>query len=109
MAGAELLVRPAEERKKDGGGLYIYTLNEGACDHFRLIDDLLKIGKENIYETKRQAIAQIFRQLDAVLHVCPTGPLRKEDFAELTNIVDPFIEETGKLAGFFLETTFFIV
>lgn len=64
MAGAELLVRLAEERKKDGGGLYIYRLNEGVCDHFRLLDDLLKIGEDNIYETKGEAIAQIFDKLD---------------------------------------------
>ena len=64
MAGAELLVRLAEERKKDGGGLYIYHINEGACDHFRLIDELLKIGSENIFETKKEAIARIFTQLD---------------------------------------------
>ena len=64
MAGAEFLVRLAEERKKAGGELYIYHINEGVCDHFRLIDDLLKIGPENIYETKREAIAEIFSQLD---------------------------------------------
>ena len=64
MAGAELLVQLAKERKKDGGGLYIYHINEGVCDHFRLIEDLFKIGEENIYETKRQAITQIFTQLD---------------------------------------------
>lgn len=64
MAGAELLVRLAEERKKEGGGLYIYHINEGACDHFKLIDELLKIGYENIFETKKEAIAKIFMQLD---------------------------------------------
>jgi hypothetical protein len=31
----------------------------------------------------------------AGVYVRPTGPLRKEDFDELANIVDPFIEETG--------------
>ena len=64
MAGAELLVRLAEERKKDGGGLHIYHINEGVCDHYKLMDNLLKIGDENIYETKREAISQIFNQLD---------------------------------------------
>jgi SulP family sulfate permease len=64
MAGAEFLVRLAEERKKDGGNLHIYHINEGVCDHYKLIDDLLKIGENNIYERKREAIAQIFSQLD---------------------------------------------
>ena len=44
---------------------------------------------------------------NAVLHVRPTGPLSKKDFDELANIVDPFIEETGGLAGLILETTHF--
>jgi hypothetical protein len=43
----------------------------------------------------------------AVLHLRPTGPLRKEDFDELTNIVDPFLEETGGLSGLILETAHF--
>ena len=43
----------------------------------------------------------------AVLHVHPTGPLREEDFNDLANIVDPFIEETGNLTGLILETTNF--
>ncbi len=43
----------------------------------------------------------------AVLHVRPTGPLREEDFDELANIVDPFIEETGGLSGLILETAHF--
>ena len=64
MAGAEFLVRLAEERKKDGGGLHIYHINEGVCDHYKLIDDLLKIGENNIYERKQEAISQIFNQLD---------------------------------------------
>jgi SulP family sulfate permease len=64
MAGAEFLVRLAEERKKGGGGLYFYHINEGVCDHFSLVDDLQKIGAENIYETKREAIAEIFKRLD---------------------------------------------
>ena len=43
----------------------------------------------------------------AVLHVSPTGPLRKEDFDDLAAIVDPFIEESGGLAGLILETASF--
>lgn len=64
MAGAEFLVRLADERKAAGGRLYIYHINEGVCDHFRLADELLKIGVENIYEKKAEAIADIFARLD---------------------------------------------
>jgi hypothetical protein len=42
-----------------------------------------------------------------VLHVRPTGPLRKEDFDTLAQVVDPFIEETGGLAGLILEIAHF--
>jgi SulP family sulfate permease len=64
MAGAEFLVRLASERKKEGGGLYFYHINEGVCDHFSLVDDLLKIGAENIYDTKAEALSEIFKRLD---------------------------------------------
>lgn len=39
----------------------------------------------------------------SVLHVRPTGPLRKEDFDELARKADPFIERTGGLAGLLIE------
>ena len=67
MAGADFLVRLARERKAEGGGLYLYHINEGVCDHFRLIDDLMQIGPENIYETKQEAIAEIFLKLDRTI------------------------------------------
>ncbi|MCJ7618319.1 MAG: STAS/SEC14 domain-containing protein [Desulfobacterales bacterium] len=43
----------------------------------------------------------------ALLHVRPTGPLSKEDFNELTHIVDPFIKEASGLAGLILEIAHF--
>ena len=42
-----------------------------------------------------------------ILHVRPTGALSKEDFNELSHVVDPFIEETGDLAGLILEVAHF--
>ena len=44
---------------------------------------------------------------NSVLHVRPTGPLRKQDFDDLAQLVDPFIEETGGLAGLILEVVHF--
>lgn len=43
----------------------------------------------------------------AVLHVHPTGPLQRNDFEELAQTVDPFIEEKGRLAGLIVESAFF--
>ncbi len=40
----------------------------------------------------------------SVLHVRPSGRLRKEDFDQLAGVVDPFIEETGGLNGLIIET-----
>jgi hypothetical protein len=43
----------------------------------------------------------------SILHVRPVGPLSKEDFDRLATRVDPYIEETGNLAGLLLEITKF--
>jgi hypothetical protein len=43
----------------------------------------------------------------ALLHLRPTGKLRKEDFEQLALLVDPFIEESGRLRGLVIETTSF--
>jgi len=44
---------------------------------------------------------------DSILYVRPTGPLRQEDFEQLSQAVDPFIEETGSLSGLILEVVRF--
>jgi hypothetical protein len=36
---------------------------------------------------------------DGVLSVHPHGPLRKEDFAKVAAVADPWIEKHGKLKG----------
>ncbi|HEX9878964.1 MAG TPA: STAS/SEC14 domain-containing protein [Candidatus Binatia bacterium] len=43
----------------------------------------------------------------SVVYVRPTGPLRKQDFDDLAQLVDPFIEESGGLNGLILETAYF--
>ncbi|MCA9417399.1 MAG: STAS/SEC14 domain-containing protein [Candidatus Omnitrophica bacterium] len=42
-----------------------------------------------------------------VLHIHPTGPLRKEDFDNLAETVDPIIEREGNLNGLIIETAGF--
>jgi len=46
-------------------------------------------------------------EASSVLHVRPTGPLRKADFETLARTVDPFIERTGRLRGVLIETAEF--
>jgi len=44
---------------------------------------------------------------NAVLHVRPKGALRKEDFDQLAQAVDPFIAEQGAFTGLIIETSGF--
>jgi SulP family sulfate permease len=71
LAGAEMLAKEAERRRRLGGGLYIV----GAQPRFR---DMLahgghaaRIGYENIFDNKGEAIAAVYRRLDsAICRVC---------------------------------------
>ncbi|WP_321283899.1 SulP family inorganic anion transporter [uncultured Vibrio sp.] len=64
MAGAEYLLRLTRELRPNGGTLYMLGVKEGICTHFRLFKYFLEIGTENIFETKPEAIAEIFPRLD---------------------------------------------
>jgi SpoIIAA-like len=43
----------------------------------------------------------------SILHVRPQSPLQQDDFVRLAATVDPYIEETGDLAGLIIETPTF--
>lgn len=45
-----------------------------------------------------------FNKEIGLVHLRPHGPLSKEDFEGLSAVVDPYIEETGGLAGIIIET-----
>ncbi|MBU0966993.1 MAG: SulP family inorganic anion transporter [Proteobacteria bacterium] len=64
MAGAEFLAHLAKEKEEAGGRLYLYDIKEGICTHFRLAGYLFDIGTDYIYESKAEAIAEIFDKLD---------------------------------------------
>jgi hypothetical protein len=49
-------------------------------------------------------IEHILDREHSMLHVKPHGPLEKSDFERLAKTVDPFINETGGLAGLIIET-----
>ena len=44
---------------------------------------------------------------NSILHVRPKSSLQQSDFAELAKAVDPYISETGGLAGLIIETSTF--
>jgi len=48
-----------------------------------------------------------FDKADAILHVKPQGSLEQADFEALAREVDPFIAETGDLAGLIVEAAGF--
>lgn len=74
MAGAELLSHLAHERKAAGGALYFYDMKEDICSHFKFLDYLLDIGLDNVFVSKKEAIASIFSKLDH--SICKTCTAR---------------------------------
>jgi len=48
-------------------------------------------------------IAYDLDEARAILHVRPEEPLEQADFESLAGVVDPFIAETGDLAGLIIE------
>ena len=43
----------------------------------------------------------------SILHVQPKSPIEQDDFVKLAKAVDPYIEETGGLAGVIIEASAF--
>jgi hypothetical protein len=52
-------------------------------------------------------IEHMLDRVNAVLYVRPTSALDEADFAELAGSVDPFIEQSGDLAGLVIEAPSF--
>ena len=74
VAGAELLAREARHRRAIGGGFYLHQLKEEARDPLERGGYLDEIGRENIFESKGQAIETVFRRLDH--EICARCDLR---------------------------------
>ena len=64
VAGAELLVAEARERRNMGGDLYIYRLRDAAAKVFNRGGYADEIGEANIFDGKLDAISSIFGRLD---------------------------------------------
>lgn len=64
MAGAEFLLKLAKEKEAAGGRLYLYDIKEGVCLYFRLADYLLDIGTDYLYESKEEALSDIYGSLN---------------------------------------------
>lgn len=64
IAGAEALAHEARKRRWDGGRLYLYGLRQPVGDVLKNSGLIEEIGDEQIFRTKRDAIATIFGRLD---------------------------------------------
>lgn len=64
VAGAELLVTEARDRRNIGGDLYIYRLRDTAARVFDRGGYAEEIGEANIFDGKLDAISTIFGRLD---------------------------------------------
>ncbi|TNF87333.1 MAG: SulP family inorganic anion transporter [Gammaproteobacteria bacterium] len=70
IAGAELLVGEARERRAIGGDLYIYRLRDTASKVLKRGGYADEIGESNIFDGKLDAISSIFGRLDK--SICAT-------------------------------------
>jgi len=64
LAGAELLVEEANARRRMGGELYLYRLKESATDVLERGGYMDKLNRNNMYNSKEEAIHNIFGKLD---------------------------------------------
>lgn len=64
VAGAELLAHEARKRRAVGGGLYFHGARAEAEELLRKPDFLGRIGEENFFATKSDAIEALFPRLD---------------------------------------------
>ncbi|MDH5376863.1 MAG: SulP family inorganic anion transporter, partial [Gammaproteobacteria bacterium] len=62
LAGAEFLEKEALDRRKDGGGFYMFNVKPGVCEELKKGDYLDHIGRENLFTSKREAIQVIYQQ-----------------------------------------------
>lgn len=74
VAGAEMLAQEAKRRKKMGGGLYFYRMQDRVRDLLVKGHYLEDIGEENIFPAKSRPVAAIYPKLDA--EICRTCTAR---------------------------------
>ena len=64
ITGGDMLVREAEQRRAEGGTLYMCNLKYNARKFLKKGGYLEKIGEENIFVSKQVAIKEIYKRLD---------------------------------------------
>lgn len=92
VAGAELLAQEAQNYRQIGGELYFYRIKEGVCGPLRRGGYIKEIGDENMFDSKTEAISEIFAKLDK--DIC--ARCDKRIFKECQSV--PRLEETAVAA-----------
>lgn len=85
VAGAELLIKEARERRNLGGDLYMYQLRDTAAKVFNRGGYRDELGEANIFNDKESAISSIFDRLDK--NICATCQHRI--FVECKSLPEP--------------------
>ncbi len=74
LAGAHYLAEEAEKRRADGGGLYFIRVKDTLQEQLAETGALKSIGGNNLYDSKTEAIKEIYRLLDR--DICRTCEAR---------------------------------
>ena len=78
VAGAEMLALEAKRRRRLGGGLYLYRVNDEVLkllERGRYLED---IGKDNIFPVKARAVGFIYPNIDTeICRACPVQIFRE--------------------------------
>jgi SulP family sulfate permease len=78
QAGAHYLSEEAERRRKAGGGLYFIRIKDTVQEEMAESGALKAIGGANLFDSKTEAIATIFKRLDPeVCRVCKARIFRE--------------------------------
>jgi sulfate permease, SulP family len=64
LSGGEMLAREALRRRRLGGNLYLCGVKEGLCAMLQRGGFMERIGRDNIFRHKGEAIAAIYRRLN---------------------------------------------
>jgi len=78
IAGAEALAMEAKRRRRLGGGLYLYHVNDDVMGLLNRGGYLNDIAQENIFPIKSRAVGFIYPKLDA--EIC--RPCERQIFRE---------------------------
>jgi len=74
LAGAHYLAEEAEKRRAEGGGLYFIRVKDTLQEQLAQTGALKSIGGANLFDSKTEAIDEIYRRLDP--EICRTCQAR---------------------------------